>query len=503
MNDETLVTPRPEAEGIARRVVRAVVWRSGSQVAAQLVMWASTFWVLRLLDPVDYGLYAMTSGVMVLLSMLNGSGFAGALISAETVTLRDIRQTFALLILMSGGVALAQVAVAPLVSAYFHQPIVGTMLRVQALVYLANPLIVVPGALLARAMDFRRQGSVNLLAALAAALAALGGALAGLGVWTLVFAPLVNAWTRALGMTVAARLLVWPSFRFDGARATIRFGGAMLVSDLLWLVQSQADIFIGGRALDAHRLGVYTTALFLAQIVASKFIPPLNEVAFTAYAKLRGDKAAVAHAFAKSLRLIMLAALPMHIGLALTARPFVETVLGPKWGEMVPVVRLLALAMPFLTVQVLFAPAATALGHPRVRVVATAAGALIMPAAFLLAIHWGVTGLGWAWILGMPPLTAITARAAMPVLGISAAAVVAALRPALLCSAVMAIAVAAIDALVVQTSPGLRLGMLTAAGALVYAGLATVLARDAIGDIVSLMRMTSRRPSSRAATAAA
>src|SRR5436305_2361689 len=141
------------AESITHRVVRAGVWRSGSQIAAQIVMWASTFWVLRLLDPADYGLYAMTSGVMVLLSMLNGSGFAGALISAETVTERDVRQTFALLLLMSGGVALAQIAVAPLVGAYFHQPLVGTMLGVQALVYLANPLIVVPAAMLARAVD--------------------------------------------------------------------------------------------------------------------------------------------------------------------------------------------------------------------------------------------------------------------------------------------------------------------------------------------------------------
>jgi O-antigen/teichoic acid export membrane protein len=503
MDNIAMPTPALQAEPITHRVVRAVVWRSGSQIAAQLVMWTSTFWVLRLLDPADYGLYAMTSGVMVLLSMLNGSGFAGALISAESVTLRDIRQTFALLILMSGGVALAQVAVAPLVGAYFHQPLVGTMLRVQALVYLANPLVVVPGAILARAMDFRRQGSVNLIAAVVGALVALGGALGGLGVWTLVFAPLAHAWTRAVGMTVAARLLVWPSFRFAGARATIWFGGAMLVSDLLWLVQSQSDIFIGGRALDAHRLGVYTTALFLAQIVASKFIPPLNEVAFTAYAKLRGDRSAVVQAFAKSLRLIMLAALPLHIGLALTARPFVETVLGPKWEEAIPVVRLLALAMPFLTLQVLFAPAATALGHPRVRVIATAAGALIMPAAFLLTIHGGVEGFGWAWLLGMPPLTVITARAAMPVLGISAGAVVTAVRPALLCSSGMALAVAALDASLTPASPALNLAMLTAAGAAVYAGLAMVFARDAIVDLLSLVRMTSGRPSSRATTAAA
>ncbi len=196
-------TPAPS---MTARVVKAVMWRSGSQIVAQLSMWASTFWVLRLLDPSDYGLYAMTSGVMVLLSMLNGQGFAGALIRAETITTAQIRQMFGLLLMMNGAIALLQFAAAPLVAAYFRYPLVGTMLRVQCLLYLANPFIVLPGALLARAMDFTRQAKVNLLAAAAGALMALVGALSGLGVWTLVAAPLVAVWTRAIGMTIAARL---------------------------------------------------------------------------------------------------------------------------------------------------------------------------------------------------------------------------------------------------------------------------------------------------------
>ena len=39
--------------------------------------------------------------------------------------------------------------------------------------------------------------------------------------------------------------------------------------------------------LDAHALGIYTTALFLTQILASKFVPPLNEVAFAAYSRIQ------------------------------------------------------------------------------------------------------------------------------------------------------------------------------------------------------------------------
>jgi O-antigen/teichoic acid export membrane protein len=478
-------TPAPS---MTARVVKAVMWRSGSQIVAQLSMWASTFWVLRLLDPSDYGLYAMTSGVMVLLSMLNGQGFAGALIRAEAITTAQIRQMFGLLLMMNGAIALLQFAAAPLVAAYFRYPLVGTMLRVQCLLYLANPFIVLPGALLARAMDFTRQAKVNLLAAAAGALMALVGALSGLGVWTLVAAPLVAVWTRAIGMTIAARMLVWPSFGLAGASGTVLFGGAMLLSDLFWLVQTQADVAIGGRALDTHRLGVYTTALFLAQIVTSKFIPPLNEVAFTAYAKLQHDRTSAARAFERSVGIIMLVALPFYFGLAVTAPEFVATMLGPKWHDAIPVVAILAFAMPFLTLQILFAPATTALGHTRVQVWSAAAGAVLMPVGFIAGIQWGVLGLAWSWLIAMPLLTAFTAWIAMPVLGTSAPRLLAAIRPALLAATGMALVVALADRMLPPSDPALRLALLVSLGGAVYAGLAWFTARHVVLETIAMLR---------------
>ncbi len=108
---------------------------------------------------------------------------------------------------------------------------------------------------------------------------------------------------------------------------------AMVAVQACWFVQSQADVFIAGRLLDPHRLGLYTTALFLTQILAAKFVPPLNEVAFAAYSRIQARRDVIQTAFLKSVRLIMLVALPFYFGLAATAEPFVLTFLGPKWIE--------------------------------------------------------------------------------------------------------------------------------------------------------------------------
>ena len=62
-----------------------MIWRSGSQIVGQLITWASTFLVIRLLEPSDYGLVAMTQVVLVFLSLINGWGFASALVRDETI----------------------------------------------------------------------------------------------------------------------------------------------------------------------------------------------------------------------------------------------------------------------------------------------------------------------------------------------------------------------------------------------------------------------------------
>ena len=242
--------------GFGARVKGAVLWRTGSQLVAQIVTWASTFLVIRLLDPSDYGLFAMTQVVLMLLALFNGYGFANALVQRDRIEPHEIRQVFGLLLLTNGALAAIQFAAAPIAASYYRQPLIADLLRVQALLYLSMPFIALPSALLGRAMNFRSEAIVNLVAAILGAGTALGCALAGWGVWTLIAAPMVLWWSRAIGMTIAGGGLVRPSFRFKGAGPLVGYGFAMVGVQFFWFIQSQADIFLSARMLGAHELGI-------------------------------------------------------------------------------------------------------------------------------------------------------------------------------------------------------------------------------------------------------
>jgi O-antigen/teichoic acid export membrane protein len=481
-------TEPTEAPGFAEQVKGAILWRSGSQIVAQLITWAATFVVIRLLDPADYGLFAMTQVVLVFLNLMNGWGFANALVRAETIDRRKIAQAFGMLILLNGGLALAQVALAPVAAAYFRQPLVADLLRVQAVLYLFTPFIALPNALLSRDMDFRRQAKVNLAAASLSAAAALLSAELGFGVWTLVIAPVVLFGARAIGLTLAAPGFVWPTFRFDGAGAMFRYGGAMVIVQFFWFVQSQSDVFIAGRSFTAHDLGVYTTALFLTQIVAAKFVPPLNEVAFAAYSRIQGQADALASSFLKAVRLIMLVAMPFYLGLVATAEPLVVTVLGPKWAEAAPLVRILGLAMPFMTLQILFGPATNALGLAGIALRVSIAGAMIMPIAYLIGVRFGAEGMAFAWLAAFPILTAITAALSLPAIGVRVGELTRAVAPGVGASAAMLALVLSLDAALPAMPVAARLAILVASGAAAYGALLFVFARSVVTEFLDLAR---------------
>lgn len=475
-------------EALARRVRSAVFWRSGSQFAAQAVMWSATFLVIRRLDPSDYGLFAMTQIVLALMGLMNGYSFTGALVQSESIDPTRVRQVFGALILMNFGLAAGQVLLAPAAAAYFRQPLVADLLRVQAVLHLFTPFIMMPQALLSRDIDFRTQARVNFAAASLAAVAGPACAYAGLGVWTLVIAPIVLFGTRAAGLALLGRWLIRPSFDFRGAGAVFGFGGAILVSELLWFVQTQADVFIAGRRLDAHTLGVYTTSLFLSQILVNKFVPALNEVAFPAYARMQSDPDAVARAFAKAVRIILIAAMPFCLGMSVTAEPLVLTVLGDKWRQAIPVVRILGLAMPFVTLQILFHPATNALGRPGVGAWVSAAGAVIMPAAFLIGVNHGAAGMAWSWLIAFPLLTLAAAWLSLRIIGLGWRDLLDAVRPAALAGAAMAAAVLGLDRLVPGFAPLPRLLLLASSGAAIYAAALAALAPRVLRELGGMVR---------------
>jgi O-antigen/teichoic acid export membrane protein len=391
-----------------------------------------------------------------------------------------------MLILLNCGLSLIQFLAAPLVAAWFGQPQVTSLLRVLALLYLAVPFCALSHAIMSRRMDFRRPAQVKLIAALAGAATALTGAFGGWGVWTLVAAPLVMIVTEAVGMTRISGAPIRPSFRFSGAGHIAGFGGVMTATQLFWFVQSQSDVMIAGRVLDPHWLGVYSTGLFLAQLLASKFVPPINEVAYAAYSRQRSEGP---EPLLATIRLVMLVALPAYAGMAVIAPALVPVLLGDQWHEIIPFLPILAGAMAMMTLQILFAPATNARGVPWAALRIAMIGAVVMPVSFTIGSQFGVVGFAWGWLGGMGVLCAATVVLSGRIVGLTLGGLARALAPPLAAALVMAAGVRLVEALLPQDLPPIAvLAVAVPLGMGLYLGLLRLIAPERLAEAIRFAR---------------
>ena len=163
-------------------------------------------------------------------------------------------------------------------------------------------------------------------------------------------------------------------------------------------------------------------------------------------------------------------------------------VLGPKWAEAAPIVHWLALAMPMMTLQTLYSPASDAVGRPGIGAQNGATGALLLPAAFLIGVHWGLMGLVAAWFLAYPFYLAISTWRTLPVIGVRLRDLVDGLTPAIFAATAMALVVSLL-ARILPPMPSLaQLVLLGCTGALVYGGWLALFARDTLVEVVALVR---------------
>ncbi len=465
--DKDLPTPESESGAIpaarvegdevdshfAARVRSAVAWRWGTQVAAQIITWTSTFLVVRLLDPTDYGLFAMSQVVVTALAFLNGQSFATSIVQTDRLDNRRIGQVFGLLLTFAVLLAAVQLIAAPYAAQFFDEPVIADMLRLQALIFLTIPFIALPQEWLGRQLQFRKAGQVNMMSAVVGAVTALVLAWMGWGVWALVYSGISIFVSRAVGLMWAAKLWVRPIFNPSGAWDLFTFGGTLTLCQLFWMIQSQSDIVIAGRALSTYDLGLYSQALFLTLIVTARFIPPINEVALAAYSELNRAKKPLAHYFLKTARLVMMVSAPIYIGLTLTAENAILVLMGEKWVELIPIFQGLTIVMPAFALQLICSPVTNAMGRPKVHLFTNICGAILFPCVFLWGVSDGAMGLVYGWWIAAPVLCAITLAVTLPRIGVSLWSLAHALAPIALGCAVMAVLVLIAQSLVSIPSP--------------------------------------------------
>lgn len=476
---------------LKNNVLSGLRWTLVAKLGNQLVSWACTLVVIRLLHPDDYGLMAMATTFISVCVMVNEMGLSQALVQAKTVSERELRQTFGLVVLLNGGFFLLFCLVAPLIAGFFGEPRLKLLLPALAIQFLLLIFFAIPNALLDRDMAFRYKSINEVIAVTAGSLATLVLAWLGYGVWALVWGNLLALLIRIICMNIVRPFLMWPSFDFSGYSGFAKIGGYITLNRILWYVHTQADMLIVGKLLGKTTLGYYAVAMQLASLPLQKVAVIVGTVGHAAYSRLQEQRQLAGSYALKSASVMAFACFPVFFGLSAVSHEIIALVGGPKWASAVLPMQLLALIFPLRALNLVLTPLASGLGRPDITSRSLAVAAVMLPFAFYLGARLdGLRGVCLAWVLVFPVWSLFAMNMTLRLVDLR-------LRDFVRVSAWPACASAVMYALVMALREALlpmpelpRLALLALSGAGFYAGVMWGLRRDACRELLRQIRQS-------------
>ena len=105
---------------LGKTVIDGLKWTAGVKLGGQILSWAITIVVVRLLTPADYGLLAYATVFLGFLTLIAELGLADAVVQDRAADLTQLRAVFGAVILMNVALALlVAFALAPLAAMFF------------------------------------------------------------------------------------------------------------------------------------------------------------------------------------------------------------------------------------------------------------------------------------------------------------------------------------------------------------------------------------------------
>lgn len=479
-------------------MAHSMFWITWSRGVLQLLTFATTLLVARILVPADYGVMALAGFWTGTAGMLAEMGLGSAIIQFRDLDRRDVDTCFWITMTLAIVCCAVLSLGAPLIAWWFAVPRLADVLPVLSLVLPLTACRVVSDALLRKELALDRVSQAEVIGAVVTLPVTVGCALGGLGVWTLVIGSLVSPAVRSAATLVFAP---WrPGIRIGGERIwdIIHFSLATLGIKIMWSLREYANPLILGKVTgEATAVGLYSMADDLAHLPGTKISPVINMLTAPAMAELQRDVDAMRAAFYRAVRLATAIVAPMSAGIALVAEDMVAVLLGPKWLPAVPLLRFISLYAAVRGIDVLLPSILLARRREGFLLRYCFALLILMPSAAVLGAIWdGAVGMIVFYTPAYFAVMIFLAKEAMAEIGGGFAELLRQIWPVLAATAAMAATVFLVEEAALTglaDAPFIRLVCLSLIGALTYGAVLFVIGSPVIGEAAEVAGWILRR----------
>lgn len=323
---------------------RALFFASGGRYFVMGVNLASTVILARLLTPAEFGVTVLGTAVLGIAEAFRELGSVAYLVQQQDLTQKKRRTVFTVSLLVTLAMTVVLALLSGPLARFYDEPKLALYIQVVAISYAIAPFAHPVYAMLSRDMAFDKIAAIDASAAVLSSISAIVLALLGFSYMSLAWAGVIAGavWTL-LGFFARRDFSVYRPSLAEW-RSVLAFGAYGSATAVLYRASESLFYLMLGKLLSAQTAGVCQRAVLLAQFPERVILAGIVAVALPAFSDHARQGQDLKRAYLNAVEYVTAVQWPALILLFILADPVVSVVLGSQWRDVVPILRIFAVA---------------------------------------------------------------------------------------------------------------------------------------------------------------
>ena len=351
------------SETLKNKAVSGVGWSLLDNIANYGITFIVGIVLARLLTPDEYGLIGIITIFIAVFNIIVDSGFSTALIRKKDVGEADYCTVFYINLLVSILLAALLFFSAPAISSFFEREELTSLAKVMSSIVLINALSIVQKTRLTKALDFKTQTKISIIAHVLSGGIGIGLAIVGYGVWALVAQQVSSRLFTTLLLWVYNRWMPKLLFSVSSLKSLWGFSWKLLLAQVINTVWQQIYQVVISKFYQPSTLGQYTRARQFSDIFSSNLTTVIRKVTFPVLSSIQDDKARLLTAYRRIIKDTMYVTFILLFSLAAVSEPLILVLIGDKWLPCVGFLKILCFTVILYPIEALNINMITVLGR--------------------------------------------------------------------------------------------------------------------------------------------
>lgn len=326
-----------------KKTAIALSWTSGFRIISRGITFLRIIVLARILSPAQFGLFGIATLVLAFLEIITETGINVFLVQEEDDIDHYIDNAWLISIIRGVVISCAILLLSPLIVGFFNAPMALPLLLLISIVPFIRGFINPSIVKFQKNFQFNKEFYYRIVIFFFDSIVAITLGFitkeASSFIWGLIAGAILEV--------ILSFVFIKPRPRFTRNTVHVKkifhSGKWVTLFGIFNYAAQKGDNIIVGRVMGAGSLGIYEMGYNLSTLPISEVSDVVNKVVFPLYVKIRNDAKKLRSIFTKIMIFVSIVVVLFSIVLFFLPKEIIILLLGNKWGDVYPILKILAL----------------------------------------------------------------------------------------------------------------------------------------------------------------